>query len=229
MKSIAIIPARGGSKRLPRKNIRDLGGKSLVEHTLDAAQNSECFNRILLSSDDNEILEKATLYANVEPIRRPERLSGDRITALDLVCDITSDESIQKEFDTVALLLPTAPFRNANHIQAGYKLLTLEIDGVISLTTFEFPPQLSVKLEDGLISPVYDPSPLVVGNTRSQDQQTIYRPNGGFYIKWMKSFIGHKNFWKGKISGYLMGRLDSVDIDNELDFRYAQFLWENRQ
>jgi len=229
MKALAIIPARGGSKRLPRKNLRQLGDKPLAAHTLSAAQDSGCFDRILLSSDDEQILSLADNYPNVEPWPRPERLSGDHVTALELVCEITADESIRNEYDAVGLLLPTCPFRTAQHIKEGFQLLTNNIDGVISLTTYEFPPQLSVTLDDDLIKPVFEPCPLITGNTRSQDQKTIYRPNGGFYIQWMKAFINNQNFWKGDVRGYAMDRLDSADIDTELDLQYAEYLLEHRE
>ena len=230
MKSLAIIPARGGSKRLRRKNVRNLAGKPLVAYTLAAAQDSGCFDRILLSSDDNEILSIAELYAGVVAWIRPERLSGDCVTALELVCEITSElDIINEQYDVVALMLPTCPFRTARHLRGGFELLGDDIDGVVSLTTYEFPPQLSVSLEDGIIKPIFDPCPLITGNTRSQDQKTVYRPNGAFYIQWMKSFKESKNFWKGNVRGYVMDRLDSVDIDTERDLQYAQFLMENRK
>ncbi|MBG97196.1 MAG: hypothetical protein CL866_10105 [Cycloclasticus sp.] len=228
VKALAIVPARGGSKRLKRKNLRQLGGRALVDYTLQSAQNSGCFSTIILSSDDDEILTLSALYKDVEPVKRPKQMSGDHVTALELVCELTSMPKYRDNYDAVALLLPTCPFRTQEHIQEGFKLLSPAIDGVVSLTTYEFPPQLSVTIEEkGLIQSVFEPSPLITGDTRSQDQKNIYRPNGGFYIQWMKSFIGHQNFWKGKVKGYQMERLDSVDIDTELDLQYAQFVMDN--
>jgi len=228
MKAIAIIPARGGSKRLPKKNIRLLGGKPLVQHTLDAVENSGCFQKALLSSDDSEILTLASDYSVVEQSDRSEELSGDFVTALTLVNTIVSDPEINEEYDVVALLLPTAPFRTAKHIQEGFELLSREVDGVVSLTTYEFPPQLSVTLENELVKPVFEPCPLITGNTRSQDQSTIYRPNGAFYIQWMDRFLENQNFWKENVKGYVMDRMDSVDIDNLTDLEYADFLISKR-
>lgn len=227
--ALAIVPARGGSKRLPGKNLRILSGKPLVRHTLDAVEESGCFQRVLLSSDDPEILKQAKRYAVVEPALRPEDLSGDFVTALTLVNTIVAKPEIQAEFDVIALLLPTAPFRTAKHIQEGFDLLTDEVDGVISLTTYEFPPQLGVTLEGGSVKSVFEPSPLITGNTRSQDQATIYRPNGAFYIQWMKKFLVNQNFWKGKVCGYVMDRMDSIDIDNQIDLEYAEFLLSKRK
>lgn len=200
----------------------------LVEHTLKAAERSECFSVVYLSSDDEEILAIGERYPSVVAAPRSERLSGDKVTALELVLDILSDASIRESYDVVSLLLPTCPFRNANHIIDGFSKLSDQVDGVVSLTEYEFPPQLSVQLVDGLISPVFNPCPLMTGDTRSQDQEAILRPNGAFYIQRMSSFLENRNFWKGKVAGYLMSRSESVDIDTESDLQYAQFLWDQK-
>lgn len=227
-KSLAIIPARGGSKRLPRKNLRKLQGIPLVAHTLNAVEESGCFDKVLLSSDSPEILDIASGYKTIDLHHRPKELSGDFVTALTLVNSIVALPEIHKEYDIVTLLLPTAPFRTAEHIQHGMELLTEEVDGVVSLTSFEFPPQLSVYMEGGIIKPVFTPCPLITGDTRSQDQAPIYRPNGAFYIQWMTKFLENQNFWKGTVAGYYMERADSADIDTELDLEYAEFMMERR-
>lgn len=224
-KALAIIPARGGSKRLPGKNIKPLQGKPLISYTIEAAIKSDCFTKILLSSDDEEILEIGRQYQEVEGEVRPSRLAGDQVKVLELVCEIAERPELKENYDVIALLLPTAPFRQAKHIQAGFEELTPNIDSVVSLTTYEFPPQLSVTLEENqLITPVFNPCPLITGDTRSQDQKLIYRPNGGFYISWWQSFLVNQNFWKGKVKGYPMSRLASVDIDDQTDLDYAEFL-----
>jgi len=222
--SLAIVPARGGSKRLPKKNLRPLGGRPLVCHTLDAAQNSGCFSKILLSSDEPKILDFANDYADVEAMLRPKVLAGDLVTALNLVKSIVANPQIHEEFGIITLLLPTAPFRTSVHIQEGMRLLTPKVDGVVSLTPYEFPPQLSVTLENGQVHPVFEPCPLITGDTRSQDQKIIYRPNGAFYMQWMSSFLRNQNFWMGQVTGYVMDRRDSVDIDDLGDLDYAEHL-----
>jgi len=228
MQALAIIPARGGSKRLPKKNLQLLGGQPLVCHSLNAVEQSNCFSKALLSSDDPDILSLADQYQIVEAAPRPKELSGDFVTALTLVNTIVDQPGISESYDIVALLLPTAPFRTAEHIQDAFKLLNNDIDGVVSLTSYEFPPQLSVTLKDELISPVFEPCPLLTGNTRSQDQDTIYRPNGAFYIQWMEKFLVNQNFWKGKVKGYVMNRTDSIDIDNQIDLEYAEFMLQKK-
>ncbi|MES0488489.1 MAG: acylneuraminate cytidylyltransferase family protein [Leptospirales bacterium] len=228
MKALAIVPARGGSKRLPKKNLRHLGGKPLVCHTLDAVQESEKFAKVILSSDDSDLLALAENYEIVIPEKREERLSGDKVTVLTLINEIAARPDIKDEFDVISLLLPTCPFRNASHIQGGMDLLDKDVDGVISVTEYEFPPQLGITLDNNIIKPVFEPCPLITGNTRSQDQDVIYRPNGGFYIQWMEKFLINQNFWKGKVKGYAMGRMDSLDIDTELDLEYAEFVYNKK-
>lgn len=224
IRALAIIPARGGSKRLPKKNLQLLGGIPLAEHTLKAASDSGCFAKIFLSSDNPDILALAAKFPDVEPMLRPEALSGDHVTALTVVKAIIEQPGIAEQYNTVALMLPTAPFRTAKHVKEAFRLLTPDVDGVISLAPLNYPPQLSVTLEGLTIRPLFDPSPLHTGKTRSQDQGVTYRPNGGIYIQWLDRFSINQNFWKGNINGLVMSEDESVDIDTQNDLDYANFL-----
>lgn len=225
LKNLAVVPARGGSKRLPRKNVQKLNGKPLVCYTIEAALKSNCFQRIILSSDDEEIMALGEAYEGVDVERRPDRLSGDHVKVRELLWEIIDRPELAGNYDVICLLLPTCPFRQASDIRAAFELLTPEIDSVVSLTQYEFPPKLSVTIkEDGLLEPVFDPSPLITGETRSQDQTPSYRPNGGIYLSWWKSFDVNRNFFKGRVRGYVMPRLASVDIDDRIDLMYAEFL-----
>ena len=224
---LAIIPARGGSKRLPRKNVRVIAGKPLICHTIDAAIASGRFSDIILNSDDAEILSFADKYPQVTAETRPARLATDTTKVLELICEIADRTEVQKKHDAIALLLPTCPFRSGQHIREGMSQLTRDYDSVVSVTTYEFPPQLGLFRDEqsSMISGVFDPCPLITGDTRSQDQKLIYRPNGGFYISWLDRFVANRNYFRGKVRGFPMDRLDSVDVDNELDMEYADFVW----
>lgn len=230
-RALAVVPARGGSKRLPRKNVRKLCGKPLVAYTLEAAIESGCFDKIMLNSDDEEILSIAREYAEIDIEQRPARLAQDTTKVLELICELADREDIKDQFDVIALLLPTCPFRRAIHIQEGFEQLTSDVDSIVSLTTYEFPPQLSIFKDDqtGMLSPVFDPCPLITGDTRSQDQKPIFRPNGGFYMSWINKFVNNRNYFKGKVKGYAMERLSSVDLDEITDFEYAEFLLQKNQ
>ena len=181
IKALAIVPARGGSKRLPGKNLRPLNGKPLIGYTIQAALRSECFQKVLFSSDDEELLEVARGFG-ADAEERPAYLAADTAKVLELVNVLADREEFQREFDIIALLLPTCPFRRPSDIRKGMELLTREVDSVVSVTDYEFPPQLGVKVDPGtgLLEGLFDPSPLVTGDTRSQDKERILRPIGGF-------------------------------------------------
>ena len=229
---LAIIPARGGSKRFPRKNLARLRGKTLTAHAIDAAVQSGLFSTILVSSDDEEILNEARSRPKpVQSHRRDSSLARDQSTALELVQHLVDEAA--SHHDVVALLLPTAPLRTAVDLQRGAVLLDRhpEADGVVSLTSYEFPPQLAVSVKDGVVTPVGSPSPLITGDTRSQDQGELFRPNGAFYLKRWDAFKASPNFWTGNVLGYLMDRLKSPDIDTPLDLAVAELYlgWEERE
>jgi CMP-N,N'-diacetyllegionaminic acid synthase len=229
MKKLCIIPARGGSKRLPNKNILLLNNKPLVCHTIDAAFKSNIFNKIILSSDSENILEVVSDYLNSNNIdivtlnKRPDYLASDTSKTIDTV------EYYYNKYDNeqVWLLQPTSPLRNEKDIIEADKLLTKDFDGVVSITEMEFPPSLALNKDDNDIITAYDQSdPLVKGNSGSQDHPVVYRPNGAIYAQWSDKFKYNKNFYKGKIKGYFMDRAKSIDIDTKFDFQLAKHMIE---
>jgi CMP-N-acetylneuraminic acid synthetase len=228
MKHLAIIPARGGSKRLPRKNLLPLGGKPLVAHTLEAATGSGLFETVLLSSDDPEILAAGAGVPGVVCERREAELAGDQAKAIEVVRTICRRDDISTTYDTVCLLLPTCPFRTADDLRQGIQLLRPKDYSVVSISTMKSPPQLSVGLDEasGLLNPeiLLRPSSLITGMTRSQDFRPYYVVNGGFYFAWMKKFLQGKNFFSGPVRGYRMDDDRSVDIDDAKDLAVARFL-----
>lgn len=231
LRNLAIVPARGGSKRLHKKNIKLLDNKPLVQHTLEAVVNSGVFDTVILSSDDEDILKVADAVEGVTPELRSAELAKDTTKVLELIVKIANREGYAEKYDTIAYFLPTCPFRLAKHIKEGYELLDETVDGVVSITNMEDPIQLSLGRDETtkIINPeaILAPSPLVTGQTRSQDFVTYYRPNGGFYAAWVKSARKNENFFKGNVRGYYMDRIHSVDIDTDLDFKWAQFLIDN--
>lgn len=198
---------------------------------LEAAVQSELFSEVVLSSDDDEILAEADGHGSL--VRRHKRdplLASDHSTALELVQYLVS--KVTSEHDVVALLLPTAPLRTALDLQRGATLLeeNPSADGVVSLTSYEFPPQLAVAIDAGIVTPVGSPSPLITGHTRSQDQGEFFRPNGAFYMKRMAAFRASPNFWTGTVLAYLMDRVQSPDIDTPLDLSVAELYlaWQEK-
>ena len=229
-KSICIIPARGGSKRFPKKNLSKIGGKTLVRRSIDLALATNIFDKILLTSDDDEILNEAKdLTKKVEKHKRGERLSNGTATIKELTVSLC--ETFNSSYKNVCIILPTAPFTLPKHIEDAYLkfISNKDLDGAVSLTSYEFPPQFSVELNNNLIQPAFPNSPLISGNTRSQNQEKLLRPNGAFYIYKIDYLLKRKSFWNGRIIGYEMSRDYSVDIDTYADFLYAQYIFEKNK
>jgi len=222
---IVIIPARGGSKRLPRKNVLPLGGKPLICHSIDVALAAAPFGRVLVSTDDAEIKAVALTRAGVSIDDRVTDLAGDKVKVVDVITDIVSRPDIRRDFDAVGILLPTCPFRTPAQVAAGVNALTRDVDAAISFTDYEFSPLMAVSLDnDGIMQTLYEPSPLITGNTRSQDQAQALRPNGAYFFTWIDSFLRLKSYYTGRVRGLTMPRLNSVDVDDGQDMEYAQFL-----
>ncbi|MEQ8736030.1 MAG: acylneuraminate cytidylyltransferase family protein [Rhodospirillaceae bacterium] len=225
---LAIIPARGGSKRLPRKNVKKLNGKPLISYTIEAAISSSVFDSIMVNSDDEEVLSIAKSYKAVVARLRPDRLAGDKVKVIELILELAQEPEIAEQFSIIALLLPTCPFRRPIDIKKGFDMFNSDVDAVVSVSEYDFPYSMSVRIDDaGTLEHVFDPAPLITGHTRSQDHAPVYHPNGAFYFGWREQFIANGNFFSGKTLGYKMPRLQSVDIDEEVDFRYAEFLLQS--
>tara|TARA_B100000131_G_C18076163_1_gene596447 strand:- start:78 stop:785 length:708 start_codon:yes stop_codon:yes gene_type:complete len=223
--NLAIIPARGGSKRLENKNKLLLNDKPLVSHTIEAGLGSKNITDIIVSSDSDDILQIASSYENVTLHHREDSYAKDDSTALELVDHIFSNSEIEYEY--ITLMLPTCPLRTSSHIDEAFNLLKNEDDGIISVTSYNFPLELKVDIKDEYIN-LTNKSPLITGNTRSQNHKPSLRPNGGFYIAKWNSFYSNRNFWKGRVKYYKMNHEDSIDIDTQLDLETAEIIFRKK-
>lgn len=223
MKRLCIIPARGGSKRLPGKNIKPLNGKPLVFYTIDAVLKSDMFDKVIFTSDDDVILDTiSNNYSStvLEVIKRPSELATDTSKVIDTVMYFLDDE-----YDQTWLTLPTSPLKVAEDFIHSSKLLDNNTDSVLSYTEMEFPPTLGLMVgkDHKLID--YDKSqPWQNGNSRSQDHPTVYRPNGALYGSWTSKLRENKNYYIGQTKGYFMPRNRSIDIDTQFEFDLAEFI-----
>ncbi|WP_321493257.1 acylneuraminate cytidylyltransferase family protein [uncultured Desulfobacter sp.] len=226
MKSnLAIIPARGGSKRLKNKNTKLLCDRPLIVYSLEAVIESNQFDSIIVTSDSDEILELCKEYAGdrIRLHKRPDHLATDTSTVLETVKVIADEEkNAGREYDVIGLFLPTAPLRTAKDVNEAMALLDENTDSIVSITNYEFPPQLGlIKDKNELLCAYHESDPFRKEKTRSQDYEMIYRPNGAIYISWWEKFLTNKNFFKGTVGGYFMPREVSVDIDTEFDLVIA--------
>ena len=215
---LAIIPARGGSKRLPRKNLLDLCGKPLIAWSIEAALKSKYISKVIVSSDDEEILNIAKEY-KADFIKRPDELASDTATTFDALNHTL--ENVEK-YDYVVLLQPTSPLRTEKHIDEAIELLKEKnADAIISVCEVEHSPLWSNTLDENL-----DMSNFLrdeVLNKRSQDLPKYYRLNGAIYICKTDKLLENKGFFlKENIYAYKMNKKHSVDIDEEIDFIIAR-------
>jgi CMP-N,N'-diacetyllegionaminic acid synthase len=223
MKRLCIIPARGGSKRLPRKNIRPLNGKPLVFYTVDSVINSDVFDKVIFTSDDDEILSVVSKnYSStiLDVVKRPMELATDTSKVIDTVLYF-----LDEEYDQTWLTLPTSPMKISDDFVKASELLSETDDSVLSYTEMEFPPTLGLVVKNNNIIEDYDQTqPWQTGNSRSQDHPMVYRPNGALYGSWTSKLKENKNYYIGQTKGYFMPRNRSIDIDTQFEFDLAEFM-----
>lgn len=221
---LAIIPARGGSKRLPRKNVLDLCGKPLIAYSIETGLKSKYINEVVVTSDDDEILAISEKFGS-ETIKRPDELASDTSTTFDAIKHAI--DNLEK-YDYIVLLQPTSPLRDEKHIDEAIELLMKkEADAVVSVCEMEHSPMWSNTLDDSLSMKNFLTDEIL--NKRSQDLEKYYRLNGAIYICKTEKLLKAKSFFlKKNIFAYRMDRESSVDIDEEIDFRITQIIKESK-
>jgi CMP-N,N'-diacetyllegionaminic acid synthase len=215
---LAVIPARGGSKRLPRKNVLPLHGKPLITWSIEAAHQSRCIDEIVVSSDDSEILEISQQHG-ARTIKRPYHLARDASTTFDAIKHAIEN---CENYDYIVLLQPTSPLRTAAQIDEAIELLVRNsADAVVSVCEMDHSPLWSNTLPpDGSMEGFLNEALL---GKRSQDLETYYRLNGAIYICKTQTLLEQKSFFiKKNIFAYKMSRESSIDIDEAFDFKIAE-------
>lgn len=219
---LAIIPARGGSKRLPRKNLLDLNGKALITWSIEAGLKSKFIDKVIVSSDDDEIL-RISQDCGSSIIKRPVDLASDTSTTFDAIEHTILNTT---KYDYIILLQPTSPMRDETNIDESIRLLfNKKADAIVSVCEMDHSPLWSNTLptDNSMNDFLRDE----IKNKRSQDLDSYYRLNGAIYICKTKRLIESKSFLiKDKIFAYQMSRERSIDIDEEIDFKIAKILME---
>lgn len=221
-KPLAIIPARGGSKRFPRKNIAVLAGKPLLAYTIEAARDSRVFHQICVSSDDEEILEIARKSGAHLPLKRPPALATDT-AQVKHVCAYLLEYFAGEgcHYESFAVLLPTSPLRTPQDIREAYRLFEKErAQCVLSLVPFSHPPQRALRLSQGFVQPFFDPEYM----KPAQALEPLYRHDGAVIFARSKPFLAVQDFYRLQIRPYFLPLERSVDIDSPLDLAWAEFL-----
>lgn len=218
---LAVIPARGGSKRIPQKNIRKFHGKPVIAYSIEAAEKSNCFDRIIVSTDDHEIAEVAVQYGAEVPFIRPAELSNDFCGTFDVVRHAIDFQDNTGKFTTsVCCIYPAAPLINAEVIKAGWDLLQQSGKRfVFSATEFEFVIQRALmRTRLGEIAPMY---PEFI-SMRSQDLEPAIHDAGQFYWGDAAAYREHLAMFSEHATVLMLERWKYIDIDNESDWIRAE-------
>jgi len=219
---LAIIPARGGSKRITRKNISKLNGKPLIEWTINAGLKSRYIDKVLVTSDDDDILQISKELGSCV-VKRPDGLASDTSTTFDVVQHAVNNYT---DYDYIILLQPTSPLRAAAHIDESIRFLfQKKADAIISVCKVDHSPLWSNTLpSDCSMSNFIEDSVLC---KRSQDLDTFYRLNGAIYICNKTKLLERRSFClRENIFAFKMERDVSIDIDEPIDFKIASALLE---
>ena len=220
MRKIAIITARGGSKRIPRKHIKEFCGKPILAYSIEAARTSGLFDTVMVSTDDREIAELARKYGAEVPFFRSERTAGDFATTNDVLLEVLEEYEKRGEcYDLGCCIYPTAPFVTAAKLKDALgRLEGSGADTLIPVVAFSYPPQRAMVVrEDRLVfeSPQYLDS-------RSQDLEPHYHDVGQFYLFYTEAFRRNGKLMVGNILPYVVSEMEVQDIDNQTDWEIAE-------
>ncbi|MBR7887581.1 pseudaminic acid cytidylyltransferase [Marinomonas sp. A79] len=223
--NIAIIPARGGSKRIPRKNIKLFYGKPMIAYSIEAAKNAGCFDRIIVSTDDDEIANVATRWGAEVPFMRPSGIADDYATTMDVMehavnwC-VTQGGAV----NNVCCLYATAPFVLPKYLLQGLRVLSdNKVQFAFSATSFAFPIQRAIRLNDEQAVSMFSPE---FEQTRSQDLVEAFHDAGQFYWGKAEAYIAHKPIFADHSRAIVLPRKYVQDIDTQEDWELAEALYK---
>ncbi len=220
MKKIAIITARGGSKRIPRKNIKEFCGKPILAYSVEAALESGAFDEVMVSTDDEEIAQVAQKYGAKVPFYRSRETSNDYATTNDVILEVLGEyEKRGEHFDLGCCIYPTAPFVTSEKLKCAVERLSeSDADTLIPVVAFSYPPQRAMIVKEERLIFEY-PQYL---DSRSQDLEPHYHDVGQFYVFRTEAFKHNRKLMLGNILPMVISELEVQDIDNQTDWEIAE-------
>lgn len=220
-KIIAIITARGGSKRIPRKNIKEFCGKPIIEYPIEAALNSNIFDEVMVSTDDSEIAQIAVNAGAKVPFYRSAETSSDFATTRDVLMEVLSEyEKLGKKYDYMVCIYPTNPFITEEILKEAIAILEKEqCEEVVPVVKFSFPPQRAYILDTSKnLKYKWEE----YKNTRSQDLEPFYHDAGQFYCYNVQQYLMDNGNIEGKVCPIILSEYEVQDIDNRDDWKMAE-------
>lgn len=225
MKKVAIITARGGSKRIPQKNIKEFLGIPVIAYSIKAALNSKLFDEVMVSTDSLEIARIAKESGAVVPFMRSEKTSDDFATTADVLIEVIDNyKKIGKDFDLLCCIYPTAPFVTQKKLKDSLSLmLEKKADSVMPIIKFSYPIQRALRNTENSHIEYFWPEN---GNKRSQDLEKSYHDAGQFY--WIKTdvLLSYKSLVAKNTIGFEISELEAQDIDEESDWKLAEIKYQ---
>lgn len=223
-KNLCIIPARGGSKRIPRKNIKHFRGKPIIAYSIEAALNSGLFTSVMVSTDDKEIAEIGKIYGAEVPFLRSVKTSDDFATTVDVLLEVLeSYKELGAEFDKMCCIYPTAPFvTEAKLRQAFEKLSSENLDAVFPVVQFSYPITRALKMQGNKLQ-FFFPE---FKNSRSQDLEKAFHDAGQFYFINSRTFVNTHAIITDNTGGITISEMEAQDIDTETDWKLAELKYE---
>ena len=220
MEVLAIITARGGSKRIPEKNIKEFCGKPIIAYSIESALKSNIFDEVMVSTDSNRIKEIAERYGARIPFFRSEETSSDYATTAEVLSEVLSNYAANgREFDYFACIYPTAPFVTAHRLKDAFNsLLETNADSLKTIVKYSFPPQRAMIIQNNKLVYQYPE----YAKSRSQDLEPIYHDCGQFYFCKTDVFLKNKNLTTDNTIPYIVPEEEVQDIDNESDWFIAE-------
>jgi N-acylneuraminate cytidylyltransferase len=226
IKSIAIIPARGGSKRIPRKNIRPFMGKPVIGYPITAAIQSGCFDEVMVSTDDTEIAEVAKSFGAVIRFMRSEKNANDHATTADVLLEVLDEyKKLNKHFDYCCCIYPVTPLINAEMLSNSMKkLIETGVDSLMPVVRYSHPIQRALQIdENNRLNYIYPENALV----RTQDLSPSFHDAGQFYCFKVNESLLNKKLVADSTSAIEMSEKHVQDIDNEEDWKMAELKYQS--
>lgn len=220
-RTLAVITARGGSKRIPRKNVKDFCGKPIIKYSIEAALKSNLFDEVMVSTDDKEIADISIESGASVPFMRSEKTSNDYATTRDVLIEVLEKyKEIGKEYDYLVCLYPTNPFITSNKIEEALNILIKEqCEEVVPVVRFSFPPQRAYIMDESK-SLKYKWEEYK--DIRSQDLQAFYHDAGQFYCYNIEQYLRDNGHIKGRVCPIILQEYEVQDIDNDADWKMAE-------
>lgn len=224
MNTLAVITARGGSKRIPHKNRKEFLGKPIMAYSIEAALQAGCFDEVMVSTDDAQIADIAVQYGAKVPFLRSEETSNDFASTKDVIGEVLQRyEALGQRFEAVCCIYPTAPFLTPERLSQAMELLCeKQSDSVIPVVAYSFPPQRCLVIREGKTSFLHPEHML----TRSQDLETCYHDCGQFYCLNTASFLEQQCLVMKNTYPVILSEMEVQDIDTLSDWELAELKYK---